>query len=177
MTAPMIFDGFEPLARVAIVGSAAYIALVLMLRISGKRTLSKLNAFDLVVTVAIGSTLATTLLSRDVALAEGIAALALLIVLQFLVSSSSVRWSAVAGVVKSEPRLVARAGRPLTDAMRSERLTEPELEAAARQAGCPSVAATEAIILETDGSLSVVARSATGDDAIGVPAALAQAGD
>lgn len=67
----MFFDGWTGLLRVLVVGTLAYAALVLLLRVSGKRTLSKMNAFDLVVTVALGSTLATVLLSRDVALAEG----------------------------------------------------------------------------------------------------------
>ncbi len=49
----------------------AYLALVFLLRISGKRTLSKMNAFDLVVTVALSSTLATMLLSKSVALLPG----------------------------------------------------------------------------------------------------------
>ena len=55
-----------------------YVALIALLRISGKRTLAKLNALDLVVTVALGSTLATVLLSSTVALVEGITTLALL---------------------------------------------------------------------------------------------------
>jgi uncharacterized membrane protein YcaP (DUF421 family) len=152
----MIVNGLDPLIRVVIVGVLAYLALVAMLRVSGKRTLSKLNAFDLVVTVAIGSTLATTLLSKDVALAEGVLALALLVVLQYVVSMSVVRWPPVARAVKSEPRLVARDGRPIREAMRAERLTESELDAAARQAGHASTATTGAIILETDGSLSVL---------------------
>lgn len=59
------------------VGTSAYFALLLMLRASGTRTLSKMNAFDFVVTVAFGSTLATVMLSEDVALAEGGLALAL----------------------------------------------------------------------------------------------------
>ena len=70
----MIFDTWFGLLRVLVVGTAAYAALVLLLRASGKRTLAKLNAFDLVVTVALGSTLATVLLSKDVALAEGLLA-------------------------------------------------------------------------------------------------------
>ena len=74
----MFFTHWFDLARVLIVGVSAYAALVFLLRISGKRTLSKMNAFDLVVTVALGSTLATILLSKDVALAEGLLALALL---------------------------------------------------------------------------------------------------
>ena len=49
----------------------AYAALVLFLRISGKRTLAKLNAFDLVVTVALGSTLSAIILQESIALAKG----------------------------------------------------------------------------------------------------------
>lgn len=82
----------------------AYGALVFLLRVSGKRTLSKMNAFDLIVTVALGSTFATVLLSKDVALLEGALAFALLIVLQFVLTWLSVRSKAVQGFVKSEPR-------------------------------------------------------------------------
>lgn len=60
----MFFDGWLGLVRALVMGTSAYLALILLLRISGKRTLSKLNAFDFVVTVAIGSTLATVLLRR-----------------------------------------------------------------------------------------------------------------
>ena len=67
----MFFDSWTGLGRVLVVGTLAYVALVAVLRISGKRTLTKLNAFDLVVTVALGSTLATILLSNSVALADG----------------------------------------------------------------------------------------------------------
>jgi len=72
------FTGWQPIVRVLVIGTAAYVALVAVLRVSGKRTLSKLNAFDLVVTVAIGSTFASILTSKDLALAEGVTALALL---------------------------------------------------------------------------------------------------
>ena len=82
----MFFDDWGGLVRVAVVGLLAYIGLVLLLRISGKRTLSKMNAFDLVVTVALGSTLATILLSSAVALAEGLLAFVVLISLQFAVT-------------------------------------------------------------------------------------------
>jgi hypothetical protein len=67
-------------------------ALIAVLRWSGKRTLAKMNAFDLIVTVTLGSTLATILLSRDVALLEGLTALVLLVVLQLAASWLSVRF-------------------------------------------------------------------------------------
>ena len=87
----MFFDGWQPLLRTLVFGALAYVVLITLLRVSGKRTLSKMNAFDFVVTVALGSTLATILLSKDVTLAQGSVALALLIGLQFLVTWSSVR--------------------------------------------------------------------------------------
>ena len=54
-----VFKGWESLGRVLFVGILAYAGLLLFLRMSGKRTLSKMNAFDLVVTVSLGSTLST----------------------------------------------------------------------------------------------------------------------
>lgn len=87
----MFFDGWPGLLRVLVVGTAAYLSLIVILRSSGKRTLAKLSAFDLVVTVALGSTLATVLLSGDVALVEGVLAMVLLAVLQLVVTFASVR--------------------------------------------------------------------------------------
>ena len=91
-------------------GTLAYVALVLFIRISGKRTLTKLNAFDLVVTVALGSTLATVLLNDSVALAEGVLAMALLIFLQFVITWLSVRSPWFESLVKSEPTLLLHRG-------------------------------------------------------------------
>lgn len=73
----MWFDSWGELFRVLVVGAASYGTLVLVLRLSGKRTLAKLNAFDFVVTVALGSTLAAILLNRAVSWAEGAIALIL----------------------------------------------------------------------------------------------------
>ena len=72
----MWLDAWGDIVRVLMIGSAAYVTLIVVLRISGKRTLAKLNAFDLVVTGAVGSTLATILLNTDVSFAEGSTALA-----------------------------------------------------------------------------------------------------
>ena len=64
----MFFSSWHALARILIVGPLVYAAPVIMLRLSGKRTLTQLNAFDFVVTVAFGSTLASTL--RDAVVPE-----------------------------------------------------------------------------------------------------------
>lgn len=120
----IFFGGWQGLLRTLLVGVLAYASLVLILRISGKRTLSKMNAFDFVVTVALGSTLATILLSKDVALAEGVLALALLIGLQWLVAWSSARSALVTRLVKSKPTLLAYQGRLLEEVMVEERVIE-----------------------------------------------------
>ena len=156
---PLFFEGWSGLGRVLVVGVLAYAGLVLMLRISGNRTLSKLNAFDLIVTVALGSTLASILTSSSVVLAEGLLALALLIGLQFVVTWLSVRSSTVAEFVKAEPTLLLYRGEFLHHRMRQARITEGEVRATVREQGIGSLDEVEAVVLETDGSLSVVKRA------------------
>ena len=117
-----------------------------------------MNAFDLVVTVSLGSTLATIVLSRDVTVAQGGAALALLIGLQFLITWSSVRWKWVRRVATGEPALLLYRGTYQGDAMRRSRVTDGEVRAAVRAQGCAALEEVEAVVLETDGSFSVVRR-------------------
>ncbi len=156
MTEPILFESWTGILRVLMVGTAAYAALVVMLRVSGKRTLSKMNAFDLVVTVALGSTLATVLLSKQVPLLEGVTGLALLIALQFVITFFSVRSDRVKRIVKSEPSLLLRDGTLLHDAMRRERVTAAEIDAAIRESGASDRSSVACVVLETDGSLSVI---------------------
>ena len=153
----IFFNGWSVLGRTLLIGVLAYVSLVFMLRVSGKRTLAKMNAFDLVVTVAIGSTLATIVLSKSVALAEGLLALALLIGMQFAISWSSTRMPWLRRVVTGEPRLLLRDGTMLDDALRDARVTREEVRAAVRSAGIGALGEVAAVVLETDGSFSVIA--------------------
>ena len=153
----MWFGSWDGLVRVVVGGVVAYAFLVTLLRVSGKRTLSKLNAFDLVVTVALGSTLATVLLSKDVPVIEGLAAFVVLVLGQYAISSLSVRSRRVRQLVKSEPRLLLYAGQVSEAAMRRERVTLEEIESVVRGAGLSSLGDAAAVILETDGSFHVLA--------------------
>ncbi|WP_311063027.1 YetF domain-containing protein [Halomonas sp. DWK9] len=154
----VFFSDWESLASTLVVGVLAYAVLVLFLRISGNRTLSKMNAFDLIVTVALGSTLATVLLSKDVALAEGALALGLLISLQFIITWLSVRVSWVKRLVTGEPLLLLYDGEMLPTSLRKARVTQDEVRSAVRSSGLLHLEAAQAVVLETDGSLSVVKR-------------------
>lgn len=160
----MFFSGWDSLVRTLVVGVLAYVALVVFLRISGKRTLSKMNAFDLVVTVALGSTLATILLAKDVALAEGMLAFALLISLQFVVTWSSVRARWVRRLATGEPLMLLYCGEMLPGALRKARVTRDEVRAAVRSSGSGSLDNVYAVVLETDGSFSVVQSAEGGGD-------------
>jgi uncharacterized membrane protein YcaP (DUF421 family) len=154
----MLFDDVSGLFRIVFVGIVAYAALVTFLRISGKRTLSKMNAFDLVVTVALGSTLATVVLSKDVPLAEGLLALALLIALQWVVAWGSTRSQRVSELVKSEPQILYHRGKMIEGALMRERVTPEEIAAAARGNGHGELDEVDTVLLETDGSFSVIGR-------------------
>ncbi len=151
----MLFEGWEGIVRTLLVGTMAYVLLVLVLRLSGKRTLAKLNAFDLVVTVALGSTLSAILLQESVALAEGATALGLLVLAQFGVTFASVRSKRFASFVRSEPTLLARDGAFCRHAMVRERITEEEADSAIRASGARGVESVDSMILESDGTISV----------------------
>jgi uncharacterized membrane protein YcaP (DUF421 family) len=155
----MLFNSWDAVWRTLIVGVLAYSSLVLLLRISGKRTLSKMNAFDLIVTVALGSTLATILLNKNVALVEGISAFFILIALQYLVAWLSIRSDSFRVLIKSDPKLIFYQGKYLKENIVKERVLEVEILQAARSSGISSMEQVEAVVLETDGRISVIKKS------------------
>ena len=151
-----IFSGWEPLARAVLVGVLSYVAIVVIIRLSGKRTLASMNAFDFIVTVALGSTLATMLLSRDVSLAEGIAGFLVLIGLQFLVSSAATRSRTAQRFVKNTPRLLYYRDTLFRDVLEQERLSREDVMQALRLNEIASFDDVEAVVLETNGSISTI---------------------
>ena len=159
----MIFDSWYDLLRLVLVGTLSYAALVVLLRTSGKRTLAKMNAFDLVITVAFGSTFASAILSSEVSLSEGVGAFALLCGLQFLVAWASTRSERFQDLVKSQPAMLFFRGRFLEADLRRERVTHEEVFAAVRASGISALSNVDAVVLETDGTFSVLSGAAGGE--------------
>ncbi|MGI8431671.1 MAG: DUF421 domain-containing protein [Chthoniobacterales bacterium] len=155
----MFFDGWYPLLKTLISGVVAYVLLILLLRLCGKRTLSKWNAFDYVVTIALGSTLATILLSKQTSVVQGVTALLLLVLLQFVVTWLSVRSQTVSHLVKAQPTLLFWHGEFQSEALRRTRVTDQEVRAALRNQGLAYLSQAKAVVLETDGSFSVIRSS------------------
>jgi len=150
------FSGWVPLVRILVVGIAMYVTLVVFLRVSRSRTLSTMNAFDFVVTVAIGSAFGRALTAKGVALAEAVVAFGLLVALQYAVTWVQFRWPLFAGAVKNPPALLFFRGECIDETMRRQRVTRTELESAVRKEGFGSLDAVEAVVLEPSGQFSVI---------------------
>jgi uncharacterized membrane protein YcaP (DUF421 family) len=158
----VFFDSWSDVGRVVVLGGLSYVGLVVALRVSGKRTLAKLNAFDLVVTVAIGSTLATILLSSSVSLVDGLVAFAVLIGAQFAITQLSIRWRPARRVAKSDAALLLEDGHFCDEQLERNRVTRGEVRQAVRASGAGDLSTIAAVVLETDGTFSVVPRAQLG---------------
>lgn len=149
----MFYDDVSGLVRVLVVAPLAYVWLIIVLRVSGKRTLVQLNAFDFVVTVALGSTLASVALTKSVAWAEGALALALLASLQLIAALAAVHSSRARDFITSKPTVLLLDGRVIPAALGSERISQRSLHQAVRNAGIGGLELVAAVVLETNGQL------------------------
>jgi uncharacterized membrane protein YcaP (DUF421 family) len=153
-----LFNDWSTIYRTILVGTLAYLLLIVVLRIFGKRILSKMNAFDFVVTVAFGSILATILTNSKLSLVDGMTALTLLVVLQYILTKLTVSVNFIDRLVKSEPALLYFKGEYDEEGMKKERVSKEELYQAARSSGFASMDDILGIILETDGAFSVLSK-------------------
>jgi len=151
-----LFNSWDALLNTLIFGTLGYIGIILILRISGKRTLSKWNSFDFIITIALGSMLANLMLSTDTSLAQGILGIGMLVFFQFIITWVSVRSKIFQQWIKSEPTLLLFQGELQQNALRHQRVTQGEVLAALRAEGIAGIEDVEAVILETDGSFSVI---------------------
>ena len=101
-----MFNSWSALAHTLLAGSLGYVAIVVILRLSGKRTLSKWNSFDFIVTIAFGSILASLLLSQKTSVAQATLAFALLVLYQFCITWLAARSSLVQKLIKAKPTLL-----------------------------------------------------------------------
>lgn len=140
-----------------------YVLIVLVTKISGKRSTSQLNNFDWIVTVMIGSLGASTILLKDIPFVEGISSILVLYLLQFLVTKYASISPQFSSFILSEPRIVFYQGQFLPDAMRAERLTRQEIECAMRSEGVHRFDDVEAIVFESDAKLTIIPKPSPTD--------------
>ena len=161
-------DSWADVLSVVVFSVVVYAFVIASHRLVGKRAASQMNNFDWIVTVAMGAIMGSTILAKSVSLVEGLVAVATLLALQFGVTWVSVRWPPFQRVVQAGPRLLYYEGIALEDALKGERVTESEVLHAARDAGHRSLGEVAAIVLEADGTLSVL--PASGGDGVATAA-------
>jgi len=154
----LFFKDWESLYHIAICAVVSYMALFLFIRISGKRTLAKLNAFDFVVSVTLGSTLSSMILMK-VTVSEGCAALVVIILLQYLLAFLAKTSKTMEKAINSAPSLLFYNGQFIEEAMKRELITEEEIYAEIRQYRIEKIEDVRAVVMELNGELTVVKKS------------------
>lgn len=162
----VFFQSGHGLVRTMVAAVFAYASMIIVLRVAGKHALSKLHVFDCVVTVALGSTLASILLSEDVALAEGLVAVVMLVGMQWVVAKSAVSYEPWRKFIRSDPVILLAHGQLDAETMISERVTEVEVDIAIRMRGFGDRSMIAYVVLEADGSMSVVSNDLLGDGGV-----------
>jgi len=146
----------EDILRLLISAVIVYILIIAYIRILGKRSTSELNNFDWIVTVSLGSIVASTVILKDVSVTEGGVSIFILIFLQFIVTKSMYHSEKVREIVKSTPQLLLFEGEFIEKNMKKERILKPEVYAAIRQSGLKSIKQIYAVVLETNSKISVI---------------------
>lgn len=152
----MWFESWQSIINVSITGVVSFIGLIILLRLAGKRTLTKMNAFDFIMTFTIGSTLATTITSDDTTISEGLTALSVIILVQYAIAWLEVRSEWFQHLIKAQPSVLFYEGEFQDKTMRYERITKVEVLAAMRLGGLSDPSQARLVLLETNGQLSVI---------------------
>ncbi len=150
------FDGWEGVIEIILVAPIMYVAVILAIRITGKRATSQMNNFDWIVTVAIGALTASGIVIDSVSFVEAITAIAILLGAQYLLTSRILFSKRLARLVKARPTLLVHKGELIHDALRQERVTPSEVMSAVRENGLIDLEEVQWVILETDATLSVI---------------------
>ncbi|MCZ2860140.1 DUF421 domain-containing protein [Blastococcus sp. VKM Ac-2987] len=157
------WDDDNPVARILLIGTLGYIALALLLRVSGARTMARMTPFDFVITVTLGSAFGRVLTASEVSLVEALVTFALLVVLQWVFAYGRFHWSWFARAVDPGPTLVWHDGAPVRGALARHRISESDLDSAAREKGFGSLDSVAAIVLQADGRWAVVGKEGFGN--------------
>ena len=132
--------------------------LLVILRLTGKRQVGQLAPFDLVLLLVLSNALQNSMNGGDNTVTGGVISAVTLISLNYLLGYITFRSKKLGRFIEGRPQVIIHNGRVYRDIMERERLTQDELDAAVRQAGCASIDEVHFAILENNGQISVRAR-------------------
>lgn len=156
MDITQFWDGWDPIVHTLLTVTVGYLALLLLLRITGPRTTAAMTPLDLIMAVTIGSAFGRTITAPDVPLVQMLLTLVMLVLLHWVLAWVRRRSPKVRHMVDSQPVLVYYRGQFERRAMRAHQLVEDDVHTAARQAGLGAMDTVEAVILQQDGTLGVI---------------------
>lgn len=157
----IIFESWSKTLEVVVLTIISFVTLFVFIRISGKRTLAKFNAFDFVVTVTLGSVLAYMMLGQ-VNLAEGSVVLFIIIAMQLLFAKLSRKSHVMDKLLNASPKLLFYQGLYLHDNMEKEMVSKDEIVSAIRQRGLADISKVLAVVIEPNGEMSIIEGSKDG---------------
>ncbi len=152
---------FQSLMEIYINAVGIYIAVILLTRISGKRSFSKMSSFDFAMTVAIGSILASTILSSSVTLLHGTVGLAAVYLLQISAAFFR-RFNSFSSLIDNKPLLLMDGPTILQHNLKKARVANDDLRAKLREANVIKLSQVRAVVFETTGDISVLFASEEG---------------
>jgi uncharacterized membrane protein YcaP (DUF421 family) len=133
-----------------------YVALVLGIRLFGKKELSQLSVVDLIFILLISNAVQNAMTGPNNTLEGGLIAAAVLFAMNFLLKLIMYYFPKFGKLVQGEPILLVYKGRMNTENMRKAKISKDEIEEAAREHGVPSIDHVDLAMLEVDGNISVL---------------------
>lgn len=153
---PELWSSLEQVVQTIVATVLIYAGAVAALRLAGRRTLAQMSAFDVVVTVAIGSTMASTLVPPEPAVSDGFAVLGGLLVSQVAVAAVRQRFPGTRRLLDFAPRAIFRNGTfDLRSSPASAQVTQDELFSMLRRQGIFDLSDVQVVVLEPTGTISV----------------------
>lgn len=151
-----IFElSWKSASEIVITAVCVYAGVILLTRIFGKRSFSKMSSFDFPMTVAVGSIIASTIMSPSITLVSGIIGLGAVYMLQLTVALAR-KSKYVRKVVDNTPLLLMDGEKVLYDNLKKARVTEGDLRSKLREANVLQLSDVKAVIFETTGDISVL---------------------
>ncbi len=139
---------------------AVYVAVLVLVRLSGKRTVGQFTPFDLLVVVLLGTAVQNSLIGEDTSLLGGLILAATLLGLNWTVGKLSARSRRFDRLVEGRPVILARHGELFRDELARQSVSEHDFAIARRSAGYATVGEIELAVLETSGEISFIGRKA-----------------
>ncbi|MEX0753604.1 MAG: YetF domain-containing protein [Actinomycetota bacterium] len=136
-----------------------YVFLILVMRALGKRELTGMTAFDLVLLIVMGDLVQQGITQEDMSLTGAFLAVGTIAVLLAAMSYLQFRWPRLRVTTEGSPVIVVRDGEPDLERIRTERLTIEDVNDAAREHGIGDLADVRFAVLEADGKFSFVKRA------------------